>query len=249
MVEELLERQIDAIDQTELTMRHGEGDGQSRQNEHEQNQRGGQCDGARELMARILHVIGMHGVDFHARISQHVGDDEHDRCDAGPRRQQSGGVHGSVHRLADAQPDRAEHDQQQRGEQGTDQSGDRADLGEEIAATQSHHRADPIQHDDHCGNVHAVIAQIAGTEHIRKAHRDEGDLNWIPHHVLNPLQPDGKKAETVTERLAHPHIHTAFPSGSQFGGDQCGRHQEEHGRNQIQQYGCQTIIGHGRQRT
>lgn len=40
MVEELPERQIDAVDEPQLTMRHSKGDCQSRQHKYQQNQRG-----------------------------------------------------------------------------------------------------------------------------------------------------------------------------------------------------------------
>ena len=249
VVEELFERQIDAVDEPQLTMRHGEGDGQSRQHEHQQDQCGGQCDGARELAPRMLHVIGVHGVDLHARIGEHIGDDQHDRRDARPRRQQRGRMQGGMHRFADSQPDRSEDDEQQRREQRSDKPRNRTDLGEQIASPQRHQRARPIQHDDHRGDIHAVIAQAAHAEHVRQADGDEGDLNRIPHHVLDPLQPDGKESDSIAEGLTHPYVHAALPAGGQFGCDQGGRHQKDHRGNEIQQDRCETVIGHGRQRT
>lgn len=95
---------------------------------------------------------------------------------------------------------------------------------------------------------YAIIAQATHAEHIRQADGDERNLYRIPHHILNPLQPNGEKSDAIAERLTHPHVHATFPAGGQFGSHQRGRHQENDRRNEIQQNGSETIIGHGRQR-
>ena len=157
-------------------------------------------------------------------------------------------MQGGLHWLTDRQPDNAEDDKQQRRKQRADKSRNRPDLGEQIAAAQRHHRACPIQHDDHRGHIYAIIAQATHAEHIRQADGDERKLYRIPHHILNPLQPNGEKSDAIAERLTHPHVHATFPAGGQFGSHQRGRHQENDRRNEIQQNGSETIIGHGRQR-
>ena len=149
-----------------------------------------------------------------------------------------------MHRFACAQPDDTQYDKQRGWQQGADQPADRPDFGEQVAAPQGDQCGNPIQHDDYHGHVYAVVAQRAGTEYVRQAYCDKGDLNRVPHHVLDPLQPDGHESSAIAEGFAHPYVYATFPAGGEFGGDQCRGHEEEHCGNQIEQYRGQAVIRH-----
>lgn len=58
--------------------------------------------------------------------------------------------------------------------------------------------------------TYTPYCQATHAEHIRQADGDERNLYRIPHHILNPLQPNGEKSDAIAERLTHPHVHATF---------------------------------------
>lgn len=98
--------------------------------------------------------------------------------DAGPRRQQSEACMEVCASVVDAWPEIAPNTISSRRGMGTDHVRRSSDLGEEIAATAA---TIVLIHSTMITRyVHAVIAQTRAPN-IRKAHRDEGDLEFGYH--------------------------------------------------------------------
>ena len=86
----------------------------------------------------------VHRVHLHAGVGQEVVDDQHQAGQAGPGRQQVVGVHRRGRRVALAEEDDAEHDQDGAGDQGADDQAAAGQAGDALGAARGDPDAGPV---------------------------------------------------------------------------------------------------------
>ena len=249
----------------DLVVRRDNGYGQRTQREQPERDESGYEHGARELFLRLFQFGGMDRMNFDAGEKQQDSRQESDVVHARDVREKAGmGVScAGVNDLRNlfrnvlegdfviAQyPDQGQRDDDHAVQYGSDDKALARDSGDGRCALERHPCGEPVHNDREESDENAVLRKVGYPDHVRDGCGGKSQYGGVPHHVLNPLEEDGRKAQMRVESLFHPGVDASASGGecaAQFGSDQCGGNEEQKGREENVEEHRKLFLGHHRQ--
>ncbi len=207
------------------------------------------------LLAGIFHLIGVHRLNLYPREEQNDPRKKGHASQAGDVGEEPGmnvglGYPRNFEKLKGISldhPEGTESDNQEPRQHRAQKNAVLRHRSGQVCPRQGDEGGSPIACQNDGARIDSVIRKIRFHEEIGQSAGGEGQYGGIPHHVLDPLKPDGGKSPAGAEGLLYPGVDPTpltAEGSSQFcrhkrGGDQ----EHDGGEENVENHG-ETFLGH-----